>query len=301
MSWRDRPYADDEPQPQMRLQFNKPTTAVGWLIAINVVMLFVDTVAQRFLLTHRYFGLSLDGMRSFMLWQPFTYMFFHADVMHLLCNMIGLYIFGTEFERAFGTKRFLRFYATCGLVGGLVYLILPVLRLTSAGVPLVGASGAIYGLLAAAVIFFPHIQVIVIIFPMPIRVFALILAGILLFQLITPGQVRNLGGEICHVAGAMTGVLLFWAWGMLPGTRRAVEGDGEPLPFFGKWRRKWQEGAWERKQQKVAAEDQEVDRILAKVHDRGIQSLSHSEKRTLERATRRQQGTDRHAGRVDRL
>ncbi|HOW69646.1 MAG TPA: M50 family metallopeptidase [Phycisphaerae bacterium] len=60
-------------------------------------------------------------------------------------------------------------------------------------------------------------------------------------------------------------------------------------------------GLWERKRKKIAAEDAEVDRILAKVHDQGIQSLSRSEKKTLERATRRQQGTDRRAGRVDRL
>lgn len=301
MSWRDRTYADDEPQPQMRMQLNKPTTAVGWLIAINVAVLFVDAVVQRFIPVHQYFGLSLSGVRDLMVWQPLTYMFFHGDVLHLLFNMIGLYIFGTEFERAFGTRRFIRFYATCGLIGGLAYLVLPVLRPMTAGVPLVGASGAIYGLLMAAVIFFPHIQVIVIIFPMPIRVFALIVAGILLFQLIRPGQVQNVGGEICHVAGAVTAVVLFWAWGMLPGTRRAVEGDAEVLPFVGKWRRKWQEGAWERRQRKIAADDTEVDRILAKVHDQGIQSLSRSERKTLERATRRQQGTDRRAGRIDRL
>lgn len=64
--------------------------------------------------------------------------------------------------------------------------------------------------------------------------------------------------------------------------------------FFG-------QGLWERKQKKIAAEDADVDRILAKVHDQGIQSLTRSEKKILERATRRQQGTDRHAGRVDRL
>ena len=71
-------------------------------------------------------------------------------------------------------------------------------------IPFVGRLRA--GLLVAAVIFFPHIQVILFIFPVPIRVFGLLVAAILFVQFIGPGRMENAGGEICHVAGAAAGV-----------------------------------------------------------------------------------------------
>jgi len=304
MSWHDRPYAsDDAPQPELRLQFRKPSTAVTWLIVANVAVFFLDVLSQHFdpLIAHRLLGLSLTGIHHLFLWQPITYLFMHGSVMHLLFNMLGLYIFGSEFERFFGRQRFLQFYATCGIIGGLAYLVIALLDPAYMDNPLIGASGAVYGLLIAAVIFFPHIRVVLIIFPMPIRVFALIVGGILLLQLISPGGVENLGGEVCHVAGAVTGLVIFKVWGILPTIRI---GSGKGFSIFGSWekrRQKRHEGAWARKQKELADERVKVDRILAKVHDQGLQSLTRSEKKILSRATRKQQEQDRRAGRIDQL
>jgi membrane associated rhomboid family serine protease len=301
MSWRDRPYSDGGyEQPQMRLQLRKPSTAVMWLIVANVVIHVINAISTNFIsggLT-RIGGLSLEGLLSLHFWQPVTYMFLHdvvdMPVAHLLMNMLGLYIFGTEFENHFGRERFLQFYGLCGIVGGLVYVLLGVIWPQYWGnIPIVGASGAVYGLLMAAIIFFPHIQIILIIFPMPVRVFGLIIAFTLLIGLLT-GRMDNVGGQVCHVAGAATGIAIFWAWGLLP---KVQIGSGR----LGQFVEKKRQGSWARKQKQLAEEQVEVDRILAKVHDQGIQSLSRKERKLLERATRRQQEQDRKLGRTDRL
>jgi membrane associated rhomboid family serine protease len=305
MSWRDRPYAEPEygGRPELRIQFRRPSTVVGWLIAINVAAFFVDLLLQSTLQarTHQLLGLSLRGITGLYLWQPITYMFVHGGVFHLLINMLMLYVCGTEFERAFGRRRFLEFYFACGIVGGLAYLGFAAVKPVYAAIPLIGASGAGYGLLMAAVIFFPHIQVILFIIPMPIRVFALIALGTLLMLLLSPGGLPNPGGEVCHVAGAAAALLIFRRWGIMP---RITIGSGTGLPggsFLSSIRRRVSTGAWARRQKRIADENAEVDRILAKVHDHGVSSLSRAEKKTLARATRRQQEQERRFDHSSRL
>jgi len=292
MSWRDRPYSGQEDGPQVRIAMPRPTTAVMWLIIANVIALVLDAVSRHFDpgFWHETFGLSWYGLTQGYLWQPITYMFTHADVWHLVFNMLGLYVFGVEFERTFGRDRFLTFYAICGLIGGLAYLALAGVSPAYRAIPLVGASGAVYGLLIAAIIFFPHIQVVVVFFPMPIRVFGLLLLGFLFFYLISPGRLQNPGGEVCHAAGAVAGVATLYFWGMLPRIR-VVRSRSHATDA----------GAWQRRIESEAAEQAEVDRILAKVSESGLQSLTRRERRTLEIATQRQRERDREAGRIDRI
>ena len=300
MGWHDRPYSGDDfdggPGGQMRLAMPRPTTAVMWLLIANVAAYFVDVLTQHLDpgFWPEVFGLSWSGVTGGYFWQPVTYMFSHGDPWHLVFNMIGLYIFGMHFERTFGRDRFLKFYAICGLVSAAAYLLASVIGWIPAGLPVVGASGAIYGLLIAAIIFFPHIQIIFIIFPMPIRVFGLIVAGMLLLRLISPGPMCNLGGEICHIAGALGGVATLYLWRMTP---RVGVVDGA----VGGVRSRLAKGAWERRMRREAQEQQEVDRILAKVGESGIQSLTRKERKALEQATKRQQHRNANTGRVDRL
>lgn len=304
MSWQDRPYSEPPNfHPEIRLRLPRPGTMVGWIIITNVAVFFFDLLAQRVLEldTHGLFGLSMRGILHLMIWQPVTYMFMHAGVMHILFNMLLIYVCGTEFERAFGPRRFLQFYFACGIVGGIAYLGYALLNQGHMATPLVGASGAGYGLLMAAILFFPHIQVILFIIPMPIRVFGLIVLAMLVLMLLSPGGLPNPGGEVCHLAGAATALFIFRAWGMMP--RILIGGhEGIPIGKVTSWfRRKLGAGAWERRQRRQAEEEAEVDRILAKVRDHGMQSLSRSEKRTLAEATRRQQERDRQADRANRL
>jgi len=262
---------------------------VIWLIVINVAVFLLDALSQNWRpgFSTLTFGLSLDGLRAMEFWQPVTYMFMHGGIWHLVFNMIGLYIFGTEFERVFGQQRFLQFYIVCGVLGGLAYMILSWVDPYYAGIPLVGASGAIFGLLIAAMIFFPNIQVILVFFPIPVRVFGMIVLAIALLTILSPGVGSNRGGELCHAAGALAGVGMFYAWGVMPRVRLGFGRGLTILPGSDDLRARKGKGAWHRKQQDLAKEQAEVDRILAKVHDEGLASLTRKEKKTLAQATRR--------------
>jgi membrane associated rhomboid family serine protease len=300
MSWRDRPYRDEDARPEMRLHIPRPSTVVGWIIGINVAIHFVNTMAAHngpeFLRT---FGLSLNGIKQFHIWQLVTYMFLHdpGDVWHIVFNMVMLWFVGSEIERGFGRQRFLEFYFACGLFGGLAYVLYGLANPIYARFPLVGASGAVYGVLVAAMVFYPSMQLVLIMFMVPIRVFGAVMFGILLLQVISPGPMCNPGGEICHIGGALTAVALFYVWGTMPRLRVSTDWQAPgPLGrlFSGK-------NAWVRKQERLAEEQAEVDRILQKVHREGITSLSRREKKRLAQATRNQQHRDRDLGRIDRV
>jgi len=311
MSWRDRPYSDDDygygsgpPRPELRFQFRRPGMLVTWLVLINVGVYLVELISLRFspFGFMELFGLSLAGISRLWVWQLVTYMFVHDphDIFHILFNMLLLFFVGRQIEQGFGRERFLQFYGLCGIVGGMAYLALGTLSTLGAvspryfAMPLIGASGAVWGLLIAAMIFYPSMQIIFFVFPMPIRVFGAIMLGIVLFQALSPGGIQNLGGEVCHAAGAGAGVAILYFWGMMPSMRF---GSGRGPSFMGRLRK----GTWQRKQRRLADEQAEVDRILEKVHQQGIHSLTRRERKTLSSATQRQREREREAGRIDRV
>ena len=172
-------------------------------------------------------------------------------------------------ERQWGSKKFLTFYLICGASGGILYILLVNVGLMNPGI-LYGASGAIFGLLAAGAILYPHIKVLfMFIFPMSLRVMAILLAVISSLRFL---RGINTGGELAHLAGFAAGfVYIFW-----PKWRQQ---------FFNKPRKiKWQSDI--NKQRVFQAE---VDRILDKVHKSGIGSLTRKEKKTLQQASKNQQ------------
>jgi membrane associated rhomboid family serine protease len=100
-------------------------------------------------------------------WQPFTYMWLHGSVLHILFNMLWLWMFGGMLEAAWGSQRFLRFYLQCGIGAGFVILVWN-LVLDPVSYTL-GASGAVYGLLAAFSLMWPDRTIMLIFPPVPIR------------------------------------------------------------------------------------------------------------------------------------
>ena len=301
MSWQDRPYHDDNSygssRSELRLQLPRPSLIVGWLVVINIAVHFIQLIALN--LFHipfgDWFGLSWAGLANGRVWQLVSYMFVHSpdSLFHILFNMLMLYFIGRVIELDFGPQRFLKFYFACGLLGGVAYLILSGLVPAYRGIPVVGASGAIWGLLIAAMIFYPSMQIIFLVFPMPIRVFGALMLGIFLFNLIGEHGGDNFGGDICHLGGAIAGIGVLYAWGMMP---RITIGSGDgPLS---RWAAKRNQNAWARRQQILAEEQAQVDHILEKVHREGIASLTRSEKKTLATATRNQQ--QREEGRSSR-
>ncbi len=300
MSWQDRPYSDTEGdgRPEFRIQFRKPGTLTVWLLIANVAVFFLQAMSpSRWMETN--LGLSLSGVMHFKVWQIGTYMFLHDDIWHLFFNMLILYFVGNQVEQGFGRNRFSILYAVCGVFGGLVYLVFGAFSAAHYRIPLVGASGAIWGLLMVAMVFYPSMQIIFYFFPVPIRVFGAIMLGIFLFQIIT-GRVENPGGQACHLGGAIAAVGVLAWWGMAPRVRFGAEGPREP--GRGWWGRRFSaEGSWARKQKRLAAEQREVDRILEKVHRQGINSLNRKERKLLAGATQRQRERDQEIASRSRL
>jgi membrane associated rhomboid family serine protease len=149
------------------------------------------------------------------LWELLTYVFAHnwAGPMHILFNMLMLWMFGGELERFWGQRAFLRYYLVCGAGGGVCATILGlIVGGLHAEVPTIGASGALFGLFVAfGIVFARRTVLFMFFFPMQARTMALILVGLNLFYLFSqPGSGVS---HIAHLGGALTGYLyLNRAW-----------------------------------------------------------------------------------------
>ena len=146
-------------------------------------------------------------------WQPLTYMFLHSpgDPLHLLLNLLFIWMFGGELERHWGSRAFLRYYVVCG-VGAGVFITIWGFVVGTQSTTTIGASGALFGLIIAfGMIFADRTVLFMLIFPMKARTMALILFGITFFFTIRgSGSVVSHAG---HLGGALTGFLfLKRAW-----------------------------------------------------------------------------------------
>ena len=129
------------------------TDAIKTLITVNFIIFLLQTISKSDQLFFTVFGLVPKMVWSeFMVWQPFTYIFFHGDIWHVLINMFVLWMFGIELERMWGKKKFLTFYFVTGIGSGLITMLFGLNSLT----PIVGASGAIYGVLMAYGLTYPN-------------------------------------------------------------------------------------------------------------------------------------------------
>lgn len=176
------------------------TPAVKWIIWANVAMFVVSLVFPRFVLT--YLALSPEKVLHGWVWQPVTYMFLHADPLHILFNMLGVWMFGVELERLWGTKFFLRYYAVCGVGAAITTLVVGFLPFTFANAVYasvtVGASGALYGLLLAFAKYYPNRPILMmLLFPVPAKYFVIIIGAL---SFLTGGRgvahAAHLGGLI---------------------------------------------------------------------------------------------------------
>ena len=129
------------------------TDAIKTLISVNFAIFILQSISSSEIIFFSNFGLVPKLVWSQLkIWQPFTYMFFHGDIWHVLINMFVLWMFGSELERAWGKKNFLRFYFITGIGSGLGTMLFGL----QSTIPIVGASGAIYGVLLAYGVMFPN-------------------------------------------------------------------------------------------------------------------------------------------------
>ena len=191
---------------------------VTWcLIAVNLAVFFYEAGASQLALDQMIDTFSLTpaaftGHMPARGWVPafatiVTYQFFHADIAHLVGNMVFLWVFGDDVERAIGRWRFLAFYLLCGVVGGLVFIAIDL----RAGIELIGASGAIAGLVVAYVMLRPCAKITVLLGIIPLRISAYWVVGLFVLT-----QLWNLGASSksevaywCHFGGMLGGGVLF--------------------------------------------------------------------------------------------
>jgi membrane associated rhomboid family serine protease len=264
----------------IRFGFSPVTPVVKWLLITNIasfVTCFLINPLAQFCYTWFSVFPATIGM-SLQPWRLITYQFLHSihGFGHIFWNMLMLYYFGCMIERLWGPKKFLTFYLLCGATGGLLYPFLALGGWLKIG-PLIGASGAILGVLVAAAFSFPN-QIINVmgIFPLRVRTLALILAGISILSVLRPWQVDNAGGEAAHLGGMAAGAIyVMWR------------------PWLKKFKEKDRVNRWESDIARQRALEMEVDRILKKVHESGIHSLTRQEKKTLEKATKAEQMRNR--------
>ena len=193
------------------------TPAVRAIVFANVGVFLVTLIWPASIIG--FFGLSPRAViHDLRIWQLATYLFVHSpqSLMHVLFNMLAVWMFGVDLERRWGTVAFAKFYFVAGIGAGLCMLAVSLLPFDSArGVyeaVTIGASGAVYGLLMAWALLFPHRQILfMFIFPLPARVFVLIIGAIAMFSALSAGNgpVANLA----HLGG------LAIAWLYLKGPR----------------------------------------------------------------------------------
>jgi membrane associated rhomboid family serine protease len=194
---------------QMTIQAWPLTPAVKYIIIINSIIWILTVIAARMGYTAVFNEMALTPVLFYPglhIWQPFTYMWVHSlgDFFHIVLNMLFLWMFGGMLEQSWGTRSFLKFYLICGIGAGLTVFITGYLFYPA--VATVGASGAVYGLVAAFAIIHPERLIYLFgIFPIKGKHFALIPVGFALLDFLVGG---NGISHAAHLGGLLVGALL---------------------------------------------------------------------------------------------
>lgn len=227
------------------------TPVVKNILIICVICFIGSSIVKP---ANSWLGVYYPDSDFFEIWQPITYMFMHADIGHIFFNMFALVMFGPIIENMFGSKRFLNYYIICAL-GALVlqYGVQAIEVYQIAGtpfakdlisidfisntiqsnapltseelrtlasiytIPMVGASGAIFGLLLAFAYFFPNMPLYLMFIPVPIKA-KYFVGGYIVLEIYL--SFNNSGSSIAHLAhvgGALFGYLLIKTWGIKKG------------------------------------------------------------------------------------
>ncbi len=250
------------------------TPAVKALIIINGFIY----VAQELLalpLTP-YFGLvPYAVLHKLTVWQLVTYMFLHGGFLHVAFNMFALWMFGSQIERVWGTREFVKYYFITGIGAGLINVAFN----TGSIIPTIGASGAIFGLLLAYGILFPNNVILLYFFiPLKAKYFVMLFAGIefLMARSYTADGVAHWA----HLGGMAVGFLYLRALPLLrSASNRTQEKHREHKEAI-----KIKFDA--RKITDLEGIRSEVDYLLDRISRVGYENLTEEEKERLEEASR---------------
>ena len=211
-----------EPEPAA---INPWRTVTRWLIVLNVAVFVLDyfiirrsialriegheVVAEPVLAFYGHFSVFF-ALYEHQFWRFFTYQFCHANLNHILLNMMGLLVAGPLVEDRMGRWRYLLFYLLCGAAGPVAHIGLSQIGFLQMNVftPLVGASASIYGVMVAAARIAPD-EMVMLAFPpidLKLKWFVLILVGLSAAAVVW--NWNNSGGHAAHLGGAVVGFAL---------------------------------------------------------------------------------------------
>ena len=219
---------------------NNITPIVKNLLIINVIFFFATWLfQQQGIALEQYLAVFYFDSPNFKIWQPITYMFMHGNLTHIFFNMFALYSFGSILEAHWGAKRFINFYLITGL-GALALQwgvqAFEVYQLTGSSVhdlatltvqnesdlrtlqqiyfgPMVGASGAIFGLLVAFGMLYPNLEMYIMFIPVPVKAKYIVPVYIVLELVLGFSKIEGDSvAHFAHLGGALIGYILVKIW-----------------------------------------------------------------------------------------
>jgi len=246
------------------------TEAIKILIWINVGMFFLKVISSSQVDLARLFGLSPKTIWP-MIWQPVTYMFIHGGVFHVLINMFVLWMFGSEMESIWGKKEFLKYYFLTGIGSGLIWLLFNIPQPYSV---LIGASGAVYGILLAYGMMFPN-RTVYLYFLVPIKVkWFVIFLGVIAF-ISSFNSYSNIS-HITHLSGMMIGYIYIRYYRRWKDLKFSVYKQFEEFRISHRTQKNKQKMKLQYK----------VDHLLDKINQVGFDNLTEDEKTFLYKSSK---------------
>jgi len=264
------------------------TPVVKNLMIINGVVFLIQEIAGMFYpnLIEYTFGLNHVGFAlEFKFWQIFTYMFLHGGWLHIIFNMIGLWMFAGELEQLWGSKLFLRYYIFSGIGAGLFIAVMNYITYSyyHINTPTIGASGALYAILLAYGMTWPDRKVIIfpLFIPIKIKYMVLIFGSISFFGALsaasgTAGNISHIG----HLGGIISGFIYIIVRIKRP--IRSVENKSKKINFISS---AFKKARIKKKKKEIESRIQAkkiIDELLEKIARRGMSSLTPQEKSDLE-------------------
>ena len=248
--------------------------AIKNIIFVNAIIFIMQSINQSLgAVIERQFALiPYDIIYNFKIWQLVTYLFLHGGFWHIFFNMFVLWMFGSELEREWGTKEFIKYYFITGIGAGVFNLLL-------SDAPTIGASGAVYGVMLAYALRYPD-RLVYIYFLFPVKVKYLMAFLVLVSFFSTFGSSGDGIAHAAHLGGIIVGFIYLKYWILLYKVKRIL-----PNLSFGKKQNsdlKYTKGG----DNKTEYYRRIIDELLDKINKVGYLNLTEEEKKLLEEGSK---------------
>lgn len=196
-------------------QFGIPVVTKN-IIIINVIFFIATYYAGFTSMFLKYLPLYYIESAFFKPWQLVTHMFMHGSFTHILFNMFGVWMFGSRLEQVWGAKKYLNFYLLTGLGAAILNMLVQYYQVSegvaSVNSSVLGASGALFGILVAFAMYWPNTELYIMFIPVPIKAKWLVI-GYAAFELFSGFSGFQSGiAHFAHLGGALTGFLIVKFW-----------------------------------------------------------------------------------------